>query len=58
MIVDKKVNVQLLVTFPKGLIRDIENYWHENHLKSRSEAIRELVVKGLREFKHESYENY
>jgi metal-responsive CopG/Arc/MetJ family transcriptional regulator len=48
MAVDKTKNTQVLVTFPNELIDDIEKYWHENKLKNRNEAIRELVQLGLK----------
>lgn len=48
MAVDKDKNIQILVTFPKELVKEIEGYWHENKLKNRSEAIRELVILGLK----------
>jgi metal-responsive CopG/Arc/MetJ family transcriptional regulator len=47
MAVDKEKNTQILVTFPNRLVDEIEKYWHENKLKNRNEAIRELVHKGL-----------
>lgn len=47
MAVDKDKNTQILVTFPKEFVEEIEKYWHNNQLKNRSEAIRELVKKGL-----------
>jgi metal-responsive CopG/Arc/MetJ family transcriptional regulator len=47
MAVDKEINKQILVTFPKDLLDKIEIYWHENKLQNRNEAIRELVKKGL-----------
>jgi metal-responsive CopG/Arc/MetJ family transcriptional regulator len=46
--VDKEKNTQILVTFPNELVEQIEVYWHENKLKNRNEAIRELVHKGLK----------
>jgi metal-responsive CopG/Arc/MetJ family transcriptional regulator len=49
MAVDKTKNTQILVTFPKELAREIDEYWHENKLKNRNEAIRELVKIGLKE---------
>lgn len=48
MAVDKEKNTQILVTFPNDLLEDIEKYWHQNGLKNRNEAIRELVHKGLK----------
>jgi len=48
MAVDKEKNKQILVTFPNEVLEQIETYWHDNKLKNRNEAIRELVQKGLR----------
>jgi metal-responsive CopG/Arc/MetJ family transcriptional regulator len=45
--VDKEKNKQILVTFPNELVEEIEKYWHDQKLKNRNEAIRELVQKGL-----------
>lgn len=47
MAIDKDKNTQILVTFSHEIVEQIENYWYENRLKNRSEAIRELVIKGL-----------
>lgn len=47
MAIDKDKNIQILVTFPKVLLEEIEQYWHQQHIKNRSEAIRVLVQKGL-----------
>ena len=47
MTVDKKKNTQILVTFPKDLLDDIEEYWHEKKIANRSESIRKLVKLGL-----------
>jgi len=44
MAVKKEKYTQILVTFTK---EQIENYWHENKLKNRNEAIRQIVDKGL-----------
>lgn len=48
MAVDKEKNTQILVTFPNEIVTEIEEYWHDNKLKNRNEAIRALVVKGLK----------
>jgi metal-responsive CopG/Arc/MetJ family transcriptional regulator len=48
MAVDKTKNTQILVTFPNDIVEDIEKYWHEKQLKNRNEAIRELVLIGLK----------
>ncbi|WP_170961067.1 ribbon-helix-helix domain-containing protein [Bacillus cereus] len=47
MAVNKEKNTQILVTFTKEQVEQIESYWHENKLKNRNEAIRQLVEKGL-----------
>ncbi|MFK9119155.1 ribbon-helix-helix domain-containing protein [Peribacillus frigoritolerans] len=47
MAIDKTKNTQVLVTFPNDVLEKIEDYWHDNKLKNRNEAIRELVIKGL-----------
>lgn len=51
MTVDKEKNVQVLVTFPRDLLEKIEAYWHDNKLKNRNEAIRQLVELGLQTVK-------
>jgi metal-responsive CopG/Arc/MetJ family transcriptional regulator len=53
MAVDKTKNTQILVTFPNDLVEEIEKYWHENRLKNRNEAIRELIQFGLRKVQSE-----
>jgi len=52
--VDKDKNTQILVTFPNDMIKDIEEFWHDNLYKNRSEAIRELVLRGLKFKEQES----
>ena len=47
MSVDKELNSQVLLTLPKELLKEIENYQFENRIKNRSQAIRELIEKGL-----------
>lgn len=47
MAVDKTKNTQVLVTFPIEMLELIEKHWHDNLLKNRNEAIRDLVQKGL-----------
>ncbi|MFD2703796.1 ribbon-helix-helix domain-containing protein [Paenibacillus shunpengii] len=51
MAVDKEKNKQILVTFPNETVVEIEKYWHNKKLKNRSEAIRELVILGLKNSK-------
>jgi metal-responsive CopG/Arc/MetJ family transcriptional regulator len=48
MAVDKEKHTQILVTFPNELVELIEEHFHKKKLKNRSEAIRDLVVKGLK----------
>ncbi|MED1093372.1 hypothetical protein [Bacillus paramycoides] len=47
MAVNKDKYTQILVAFTKEQVEQIENYWHENKLKNRNEAIRQIVDKGL-----------
>ncbi|MEH7753482.1 hypothetical protein [Bacillus toyonensis] len=47
MAVNKDKYTQILVTFTNEQVEQIENYWHENKLKNRNEAIRQIVDKGL-----------
>jgi len=47
VVVDKEKNTQVLVTFPSELLEEIEQYWHDNKLKNRNEAIRQLIQRGL-----------
>ncbi|MBJ8113862.1 hypothetical protein JDS99_30720 [Bacillus cereus group sp. N6] len=47
MAVNKDKYTQILVTFTKEQVEQIENFWHENKLKNRNEAIRQIVDKGL-----------
>lgn len=47
MAIDESVNTQILLTLPKDLLKLIENYQFENRIKNRSEAVRNLIIKGL-----------
>jgi metal-responsive CopG/Arc/MetJ family transcriptional regulator len=38
---------RLLITVDDELLQRIDEYWHSRKLKNRSEAIRELIEKGL-----------
>ena len=49
MAIDKEKNTQVLVTFPNELLEQVEEYWHQNRIISRTEAIRELIAIGLKE---------
>jgi len=42
---------QVLLTLGDELLKDIDNYWHEKHIISRSEAIRSLIKKALKKSK-------
>jgi metal-responsive CopG/Arc/MetJ family transcriptional regulator len=48
MAVNKEKNTQILVTFTKEQVEQIENYWHENRLKNRNEAMRQLIEKEFK----------
>lgn len=47
MAIDDSINVQVLLTLPKELLKKIEDYQFENRIKNRSEALRILISKGL-----------
>ncbi|GIN59416.1 hypothetical protein J8TS2_37350 [Lederbergia ruris] len=48
MAVDKKKNKQVLVTFPNELLEEVEDFQFANRIQNRSEAIRELIRRGLK----------
>lgn len=56
MAVDKDKNTQILVTFPNEMVNEIEQFWHDNKLKNRNEAIRELVTRGIKSQKSANVE--
>lgn len=47
MAIDSEKNLQLLVTMPKKLKEEIEDYQFKNRISSRTAAILELLRKGL-----------
>lgn len=47
MAIDKEINTKVLVTISHELLKKVEDYQFENRVKNRSEAIRELIQKGL-----------
>jgi metal-responsive CopG/Arc/MetJ family transcriptional regulator len=47
MAINKEENTQVLLTISKELLKLIEDYQFENRISNRSEAIRELIQKGL-----------
>ena len=47
MSIDKDKNTQVLLTIPKELLEQVEDYQFKNRMPSRSEALRELIRKGL-----------
>lgn len=47
MAIDKEKHTQILVTFPKEMLKDIEDFQFKNRVKNRNEAIRQLIEKGL-----------
>lgn len=44
---NKKTENKILLSVPNSLLKEIEDYQFENRIKSRSEAIRQLIKKGL-----------
>lgn len=48
MAVDKDKNTQILVTFPNDLLEQVDQFWHDNKIMNRNEAIRQLVSAGLK----------
>ena len=44
---DKSKFTAITISITPDVLDDIKNYWHENRLKNRSEAIRELIKMGL-----------
>ncbi|MNC15660.1 HNH endonuclease [compost metagenome] len=55
--IDKNRFSQILMTFPNEMVEEIEAFWHDEKIKNRSEAIRELVVRGLQKYKEGSSEH-
>lgn len=49
MAIDKTKNAQVLITLSKEMIEKIEDFQFENRIKSRSEAMRRLIEKGLQQ---------
>ncbi|EOO24459.1 hypothetical protein IIU_06721 [Bacillus cereus VD133] len=47
MAVNKDKYTQILVTFTKEQVKQIEDFWHDNKISNRNEAIRQIVDKGL-----------
>ena len=45
--INKDKNTQVLVTLPREMLKEIENFQFENRIKNRTEAIRVLINKGL-----------
>lgn len=46
---DKKTSNQVLLNLPSALLKKVEDYQFDNRINSRSEAIRILIKKGLKE---------
>lgn len=53
MAIDYDKNTQILVTMPKELKEEIEDYQFENRFPSRTSAILDLIEKGLKHDKKE-----
>lgn len=47
MAINDEKNTQILVTMPWELKEEIETYQFNNRIPNRTEAIRELIRKGL-----------
>lgn len=47
MAINQDKNINIMVAMPKELVKQIEDYQFNNRIKNRSEAIRQLIVKGL-----------
>lgn len=47
MAIDKDKNTSLLLNVPNELLKKIEDFQFSSRIKSRSEAIRILIEKGL-----------
>ena len=39
--------------FTKELLKRVEDYWHDNRLPNRAEAIRQILEKGLKQYDKE-----
>lgn len=48
MAIDKEKYTSVLVNFPAHVLEQVEDYWHKNRLRSRTQGIIELVEKGLK----------
>ncbi|HWI50234.1 MAG TPA: hypothetical protein VNU45_18645 [Rummeliibacillus sp.] len=53
MAIDKTKNTPINVNFPNELLGKVEDYQFENRIKNRTQAILELIKKGL-EHKHDN----
>lgn len=47
MAIDENKNTQILLTLSFELLQKIEDYQFNNRISNRSEAVRELIKKGL-----------
>lgn len=47
MSIDKDKNAQVLLTISKELLDQVEDFQFSNRIASRSEALRELIRRGL-----------
>ena len=45
----KDRTTHLMVMFPVDMVEEIEEYKHDNRIRTRSEAIRKLIKIGLEE---------
>ena len=49
MSIDKTKNTQVLLTISHDLLKKVEDYQFNNRIQNRSEALRMLIEKGLKE---------
>ena len=45
--INKEEKTNVLILIPNDLLKKIEDYQFDNRISNRSEAIRELIKKGL-----------
>lgn len=44
---DEKLTERVIVPMSPTMVEAIRDYWHDNRLDSKSEAVRQLVAAGL-----------
>ncbi|WP_342471658.1 hypothetical protein MHH70_12640 [Metasolibacillus sp. FSL H7-0170] len=51
MAINKDKNTQILITISNEKLAEIDDFQFNNRIKNRTEAIRQLIAKGLEGFK-------